>query len=148
MGGVGYLYESVIIPILLTGFGYGYRQSRSTGNSQCISRGDLQLPVPVHFKVVQCLFDSPPHELCLAISCRNWRIRCFGVELSSKTNSKQIQTYDMFLINTHYYFWDRVFPGQKNPGGHGNTVEKGLGPRPLGPIGPMFKRTITVTGKV
>ena len=37
---------------------------------------------------------------------------------------------------------------KKNPGGHGDTVEKGLGPRPLGPIGPTFRRTITVTGNV
>ena len=43
-GGVGeggYLYGGVIIPIILTGFGYGYSQSRSTGNSQCISCGDV-----------------------------------------------------------------------------------------------------------
>ena len=49
----GYLYGGVIIPIILTGFGYGYSQSRSTGNSQCISRGD----VPDHAAV----FD-PPHQ--------------------------------------------------------------------------------------
>ena len=28
---------------------------------------------------------------------------------------------------------------KKVPGGHGDTVEKGLGPRPLGPIGPMVQ---------
>ena len=39
VGGV-YLYGGVIILIILTGFGYGYSQFRSTGNSQCISRGD------------------------------------------------------------------------------------------------------------
>ena len=38
----GYLCGGVIIPIILTGFGYGYSQSRSTGNSQCISRGDIK----------------------------------------------------------------------------------------------------------
>ena len=37
---------------------------------------------------------------------------------------------------------------KKNPGGHGDTVEKGLGPRPLGPIGPTFSRTMTVTRDV
>ena len=42
-------------------------------------------------------------------------------------------------------FWDALLPKKKNPGGHGDTVEKGLGPRPLGPIGPIFRRTMTVT---
>ena len=51
----------------------------------------------------------------------------------------------MFLIITHFIFGDAVFAEKKTPGGHGDTVEKGLGPRPLGPI---FRRTITVTGKV
>ena len=45
------------------------------------------------------------------------------------------------------FVWDAVF-AEKNPGGHGDTVEKGLGPSPLGPIGPISRRTITVTGKV
>ena len=43
--------------------------------------------------------------------------------------------------------WDAFFAEKKTPG-HGDTVEKGLGPRPLGPIGPTFRRTITVTGNV
>ena len=43
-------------------------------------------------------------------------------------------------------FWDAVFAEKNTPGGHGDTVEKGLGPRPLGPIGPIFRRTMTVTG--
>ena len=43
---VGYLYGVVIIPIILTGSGYSYSQSRSTGNSQCISRGDVERGQP------------------------------------------------------------------------------------------------------
>ena len=39
----------------------------------------------------------------------------------------------------HCVCWDAVFAGKKNPGGHGDTVEKRLGPRPLGPIGPMVQ---------
>ena len=44
------------------------------------------------------------------------------------------------------HFWDAQNPGNKKE--FCDTVEKGLGPRPLGPIGPIFRRTITVTGKV
>ena len=53
-------------------------------------------------------------------------------------------------MNT-YFFGGTLFLPKKNPGGHGDTVGKGLGPRPLGPlgpIGPIFRRTITVTGKL
>ena len=43
------------------------------------------------------------------------------------------------------YFWDAQNPENKKIC---DTVEKGLGPRPLGPIGPIFRRNITVTGKL
>ena len=32
----------------------------------------------------------------------------------------------------HFFVLDAVFAEKKNPGGHGDTVEKGLGPRLLG----------------
>ena len=44
------------------------------------------------------------------------------------------------------FFGDAVFPEKKTPEGICDTVEKWLGPRPLGPIGPTFRRTMTVTG--
>ena len=68
--------------------------------------------------------------------------------MSTLAKITRIYKNTSFSINTHYLLWDAVFPEKKNPGGHGDTVEKGLGPRPLGPIGPIFRRTITVTGKV
>ena len=54
-----------------------------------------------------------------------------------------------------FYFWDAQNPektnlrqarkvvGPKAPG-----ALRAHGPKPLGPIGPTFRRTITVTGKV
>ena len=44
------------------------------------------------------------------------------------------------IFNTHAFFClgTLFFPKQK-PGGPGDTVEEGLGPRPLGPIGPMVQ---------
>ena len=49
-------------------------------------------------------------------------------------------------------FWDTQNPENKKE--FCDTVEKGLGPRPLGPTGPIFQegpvfiRTMTVTGEV
>ena len=47
-----------------------------------------------------------------------------------------------------FFLGDAVFPEKKTPEGICDTVEKGLGPRPLGPIGPIFRRTITVTRNI
>ena len=38
-----------------------------------------------------------------------------------------------------FVFVRRLFCRKKTSGGHGDTVEKGLGPRPLGPTGPMVQ---------
>ena len=54
----------------------------------------------------------------------------------------------MFNKYALFFVGDAFFAGKKPPEGICDTVEKGLGPRPLGPIGPIFRRTITVTGKV
>ena len=74
------------------------------------------------------------------------------------------QTYQKIIWlrkHTHFYLLDAQNPetkmfcdtvghslfffqfGPKAPGAH-----EAHGPRPLGPIGPIFRRTITVTGKV
>ena len=52
----------------------------------------------------------------------------------------------IFLEIRIIFVGDAVFPEKKTPEGICDTVEKGLGPRPLGPIGPTFRRTMTVTG--
>jgi hypothetical protein len=37
---------------------------------------------------------------------------------------------------------------KKTPGEHADPIEHGLGPMPQVPIGPIFKRTVTVTCRV
>ena len=61
---------------------------------------------------------------------------------------KELRRRKKFRWKMFRYFFRPLFLAKKNPGGHGDTVEKGLGPRPLGPIGPIFRRTMTVTGEV
>ena len=53
-----------------------------------------------------------------------------------------------YILKYTLLFVRRLFLLEKIPGGHADTVEKGLGPGPLGPIGLIFRRTITVTGEV
>ena len=67
--------------------------------------------------------------------------KSYASHLSQYLPKQQPSTnnYLICLINTHYLFaGPRCFPNKKK-GGHGDTVEKGLGPRPLGPIGPMVQ---------
>ena len=43
------------------------------------------------------------------------------------------------INGNHCFFGDAFFPEKKPPEGICDTVEKGLGPRPLGPIGPILE---------
>ena len=54
------------------------------------------------------------------------------------------QFSNFFLLRSYHYLSSLFFCfGPKAPGAH-----RAHGPRPLGPIGLIFRRTITVTGKV
>ena len=55
-----------------------------------------------------------------------------------------IKNITMFMTYQIAYFWDAQHHEKIEE--FCGTVEKGLGPRPLGPIGPIFRRTMTVTG--
>ena len=59
-------------------------------------------------------------------------------------NNKNPQKYTYFHEISHFLFLGR--PKSRKKKKFCDRLEKWLGPRPLGPIGPIFRRTMTVTG--